>query len=141
MLDLADGSSWFQGAIGELYAVIAAQKLTPLGQAGGIFAGDLFTHERGDATVFVPCAEPVRPVGRVVPLTVPAVEIAVITHHGSHQDIDLAYGALGAYVAEHALGVDGPLRELYVVGSHQTADQALWHTEIGWPIFHTGPIG
>jgi effector-binding domain-containing protein len=75
---------------------------------------------------------------RVTRLTVPAVELAVITHHGSHDDVDRAYGALGSYVAEHALGVDGPLREFYVVGAHDTADQTLWHTEIGWPIFHTG---
>jgi hypothetical protein len=66
-------------------------------------------------------------------------ELAVITHPGSHQDVDRSYGSLGAYVTEHALGVEGPLREFYVVGSHETADQALWRTEIGWPIFQTGP--
>jgi effector-binding domain-containing protein len=76
---------------------------------------------------------------RVMPLTAPAVELAVITHHGSHHDVDRAYGTLGAYVAEHALGVEGPLREFYVVGLHETADQTRWQTEIGWPIFHTGP--
>jgi DNA-binding transcriptional MerR regulator len=139
MLDLEDATSWFQGALGELYAIIAAQKLTPSGQAGGIFASDLFTHERGEATVYVPCTEPIRPAGRVAPLTVPPVELAVITHLGSHHDVDRAYGSLGAYVAEHALGIEGPLREFYVVGSHETTDQTLWQTEIGWPIFHTGP--
>jgi len=139
VLDLEDATSWFQGALGELYAIIAAQKLTPSGQAGGIFASDLFTHDRGEATVYLPCAEPIRPTGRVAPLTVPAVELAVITHLGSHHDVDRAYGSLGAYVAEHALGVEGPLREFYVVASHETADQTLWRTEIGWPIFHTGP--
>ena len=36
----------------------------------------------GEATVYVPCADPVRPTGRVTPLTVPAVELAVITHTG-----------------------------------------------------------
>jgi effector-binding domain-containing protein len=139
VLDLEDAASWFQGALGELYAIIAAQKLTPSGQAGGIFANDLFTHERGEATVYLPCAEPIRPTGRVAPLTVPAVELAVITHLGSHHDVDRAYGSLGAYVTEHALGVEGPLREFYFVASHETADQTLWRTEIGWPIFHTGP--
>jgi hypothetical protein len=34
-------------------------------------------------------------------------------------------GSLGAYVAEHALGVEGPVREFYLVGSHDTADQTL----------------
>jgi effector-binding domain-containing protein len=98
-------------------------------------------HERGAATVYVPSAEPVRPggAGRVTSLAIPAVELAVITHLGSHHDIDRAYGALGSYVAEHALGVDGPPREFYVIGAHDTADESLWHTEIGWPVFRTGP--
>jgi effector-binding domain-containing protein len=139
ILDLEDASSWFQGALGELYGVAAAQQLALSGPAGGIFASDLFTHERGEATIYLPCAGPVRPTGRVASLTVPPVELAVITHPGSHQDVDRSYGSLGAYVTEHALGVDGPLREFYTVGSHETADQAQWRTEIGWPIFQTGP--
>jgi DNA-binding transcriptional MerR regulator len=139
VLDLEDVATWFQGALGELYAIVAAQKLTPSGPAGGIFASDLFTHERGEATIYVPCAELIRSTGRIAPLMVPEVELAVTTHLGSHHDVDRAYGSLGVYVAEHALGVEGPLREFYVVGSHQTADDTLWQTEIGWPIFHTGP--
>jgi hypothetical protein len=43
-------------------------------------------------------------------------------------------------VAECALGVEGPLREFYTVSSDETADQALWRTEIGWPIFRAGPV-
>ena len=58
VLDLEDASSWFQGALGELYAIVAAQKLTPSGPSRRIFANDLFTHERGEATIYVPCAEP-----------------------------------------------------------------------------------
>jgi DNA-binding transcriptional MerR regulator len=54
-LHLEDASSWFQGALGELYGVATAQKLTLSGQAGGIFASDLFTHGRGEATIYVPC--------------------------------------------------------------------------------------
>jgi DNA-binding transcriptional MerR regulator len=137
VLDLEDATAWFQGALGELYATAAAQKLALSGQAGGIFASELFTHERGEATVYVPCAGPVRPTGRVAAVTVPPVEVALITHLGSHHDVDRSYGALGAYVAEHALGVDGPLREFYVVGARETADEALWRTEIGWPVFQT----
>ena len=138
MLDLEDAASWFAGALGELYATIDAQGSTPAGAAGGVYAGELFTHERGEATVYVPCAPSIRPSGRVAPLAVPAAELAVITHVGAHHDIDRAYGALGAYVAEHALGVDGPLREFYLVGRHDTAEPASWRTEIGWPIFDTG---
>jgi DNA-binding transcriptional MerR regulator len=139
VIDLEDAAFWFQGALGELHATVASKNLTPTAQAGGIFASDLFTHERGEATVYLPCADSVRSTGRVEPLTVPAVELAVITHHGPHHDIDRSYGTLGTYVAEHALGIDGPLHEFYAVGARETADQQLWRTEIGWPIFHTGP--
>ena len=78
--------------------------------------------------------------GRVIPLVVPGVELAVIVHRGTHTDVDRAYGSLATYVAEHALGVDGPIREYYVVGSHETPDESEWRTEIGWPIFHTGTV-
>lgn len=140
VVDHADLVSWFPGAFGELYATLDAQQLTAAGPGGGIFATELFAQERGQATLFVPCRSEVRPVGRVTPLTVPPIELATIVHHGPHQaGIDRAYGALASYVTEHALAVDGPIREYYLAGRYSTADQAEWRTEIGWPIFHTGP--
>jgi effector-binding domain-containing protein len=77
--------------------------------------------------------------GRVEALVIPPVELATITHNGDHRGIDLAYGALATYVTEHALAVEGPIREYYLVGRQDTSDTDLWRTEIGWPIFHTGP--
>ena len=139
VVDQADLASWFQGAFGELYATLDAQNLTAGGPGGGIFATDLFARDQGQATLFVPCRAPVRPVGRVTPLTVPAVELATIVHHGPHTGIDRAYGSLASYVTQHALGVDGPIREYYLTGRHAVADEAQWRTEIGWPVFHTGP--
>jgi DNA-binding transcriptional MerR regulator len=138
-IDVSDALSWYQGALGELYATLDAQDVLPAGPGGGIFSGDLFTHERGEATIFVPCVGTFRPMGRVVALTVPPVELATITHPGEHKGIDLAYGALATYVTEHALAVEGPIREYYLVGQRDTADLQQWRTEIGWPIFHTGP--
>jgi hypothetical protein len=49
----------------------------------------------------------------------------------------MAYGSLATHVAQHALGVDGPLREYYLVGQMETSNDADWRTEIGWPIFQT----
>lgn len=138
-VDVGEALTWYQGALGEIYATLDAQGLAAGTPAGGIFSTDLFTHERGPATIFVPCAGPLRPMGRVDALVVPAVELATIVHRGPHTNIDLAYGTLGAYVAEHALAVDGPIREYYPVGRHQSAQPAEWRTEICWPIFHTGP--
>ena len=48
-----------------------------------------------------------------------------------------AFYALGSYVTEHALGVDGPVREYYPIDARSTEDAASWRTEIGWPIFRT----
>ncbi len=94
---------------------------------------DLFELERGDATVFVPIASEARPVGRTAMATIPAAELAITRHHGPHDDIDVTYGALGAYVASHAIGVEGPVRESYLVDLRRPP--AGWHTEIGWPVF------
>ena len=88
--------------------------------------------------MFIPCDDTVRAIGRVAPSIVPAVELATLVHAGSHSNIDLAYGSLATYVTQHALSVEGSLREYYLVGPHDTPEESAWRTEIGWPIFQTG---
>jgi DNA-binding transcriptional MerR regulator len=134
-----DSPVWLQGALGELHATLTAQNVRASGSAGGVFADEVFTHHRGQATIFVPCAGPVRPMGRVTAELIPSVELAVIEHTGPPADVDRAYGTLAAYVARHALTVSGPIREYYLVGQRDTLDSAQWRTEIGWPIFRTRP--
>jgi effector-binding domain-containing protein len=138
-VDVADIGPWYRGALGELHASLAAQAVMAAGSPGGIYANELFAEERGAATVFIPCVGELRATGRVAFTVVPAVELATIVHAGSHRDVDRSYGTLAAYVARHALAVEGPIREYYVVGSHDTPDEAAWRTEIGWPIFRTAP--
>jgi DNA-binding transcriptional MerR regulator len=139
VIDIREASAWYQGALGELHALLAAQRIAPTGPGGAVYANDLFTHERGQATIFVPCASSVRATGRVNAVVVPAAELAVTVHTGPHtRELDRAYGALATYVTDHALGVEGPIREYYLVGAHETPDEDQWRTEIGWPIFHTG---
>lgn len=133
-----DAWAWLTGALGELKAALAAQRKSATGTAGGIFSDAIFSHARGQATVFMPCGEPLRAIGRVVPRTIPSVELATIVHEGPHANIDLAYGALATYVTRHALAIPGELREYYLVGPHDSAEESAWRTEIGWPIFQTG---
>lgn len=103
------------------------------GQARGV--GDAFVAEDVEVSdVDVGGSEP----GRVSGLVIPEAELAVTTYTGAHNDVDLAYGSLAAYVTEHALAVEGPIREYYVIGPRETPDENQWRTEIGWPIFHTG---
>jgi DNA-binding transcriptional MerR regulator len=138
VVDVKDAAAWHQGALGELYASLSAQGIESSGPAGGIFSNELFAEERGIATIFVPCEMDVRPLGRIAPFAVPAVELAMTVHRGPDNGIDREYGALAAYVTQHALAVDGPIREYYLVGAHETSDTQAWCTEIGWPIFATG---
>jgi len=137
---MTDGAAWMQGALGELYATVAGQGLAQTGPAGGLFTDPVFTEHQGEATIFVPCDGPVRPLGRVRPTTVPAAEFAVIEHAGPPIESDRAYGALAAYVERHALAVQGPIREYYLVGQRDTADVAQWRTEVCWPVFRVGSV-
>jgi DNA-binding transcriptional MerR regulator len=139
VIDIGDSGAWYQGALGELQATIGAQGQAPSGPPGGIYAAELFTLEHGQATVFIPTTGQIRPVGRTESLLVPPAELAIIVHHGPHDGIDRAYGALAAHVTQHEIAVDGPIREYYLSGRHDTPDESAWRTEIGWPIFQTAP--
>ncbi|SFJ75898.1 MerR family transcriptional regulator [Cellulomonas sp. KH9] len=121
---------WYADATAELDAVVHE----PAGPPGGSYDNALFETGRGHVVVHRPTAAPPR-VGRVRPVTLPAVELAVTTHAGAHDDIDVTYGELGAWVVANALAVAGPVRETYLVGPRDTPDPAAWRTEIGWPVF------
>ena len=140
MVDRGDILAWWQGALGELRATVRAQDLHATGPSGGLYASEIFQHDRGKGCVFIPVEGQVRAIGRVVPVVVPAAELAIIHHHGSLSDVDLSYAKLGSYATTHEISIDGPLREYYVRGADDTPDQAEWRTEIGWPIFRAdGP--
>ncbi|HEY1990255.1 MAG TPA: MerR family transcriptional regulator [Acidimicrobiales bacterium] len=135
VVDRADVLAWWQGALGELHASVAAQNLRRMGPSGGLFDSAIYQHNRGEATVFIPVEGIVNPIGRVVPFVVPPAELAVVAHHGSLADVDLTYGDLGSYTTTHEISVDGPLREYYLRDPYDTSNPAEWETEIGWPIF------
>ncbi len=126
--------AWYAGAMAELEAAVD----TPNGVPGGMYDNALFEDGRGRALVYVPTQAPPR-LGRVHPVTLPPVELAVTTHVGEHDDIDVTYGELGAWVVANALTVAGPVREHYLVGPRDTGRPAAWRTEVGWPVFRMAP--
>ena len=136
-VDRSDLARWYNEAIAELGTALADREIT--GPVGGMYDNELFTKDRGGMVVYCRVGNPLA-VGRVRPLTLPASEPAVTVHRGAHSDLDISYGQLGAYVTDHALAVAGPVRETYLVGPRDTADQESWRTEIGWPIFRVSPI-
>ncbi|MGA7419674.1 MAG: GyrI-like domain-containing protein, partial [Acidimicrobiales bacterium] len=128
---------WFHGALGELQATLAAQEIGTTGPTGSVFSNALFEEGRGQITIFLLCDPSPRLMGRVTPLVIPPIELATILHAGPYVDMDRVFGALGAYVARHALAVEAPIREYFLVGPADTTDDSLWRTEVGWPIFQT----
>jgi DNA-binding transcriptional MerR regulator len=128
--------AWYDAAMAELDAAFPAAER--VGAPGGCYANELFTQDAGAVTVFRPVRRP-RPLGRIEVVELPAVELAVAVHPGSHDDIGVTYGRLGAWVTGHALAVNGPVRETYLAGPRDTSGPGDWRTEIGWPIFRLVP--
>jgi DNA-binding transcriptional MerR regulator len=129
-VELDDVLGWYAGAMAELDATLRE----PVGTPGGVYDNALFEVGRGHVLVHRPSEDPPNR-GRVHPVELPAVELAVATHVGDHDDIDVTYGEVGAWVVANALSVAGPVRETYLVGPRDTADRSQWRTEIGWPVF------
>jgi DNA-binding transcriptional MerR regulator len=123
--------AWYARVMAELDAVVIA----PSGPSGGLYDNALFTEGRGRALVYVPGTVPSRPTGRVHEAVLPAVRLAVATHAGPHDTIDVTYGELGSWLVDHAWAVAGPVRESYLCGPRESPDAAHWRTEIGWPVF------
>jgi len=137
-IDLADLSAWFTGAVAELATATGPEANRPVGPRGGLWDTDLFLVERGEAVLFYPVASldgVVLGGGRLHTEVLPAVDVAVAVHSGRDETIGQTYGALGAYVAEHEIGVDGPVRENYLRDPAPGSPDVV--TEICWPIFRT----
>ncbi|MDB5070269.1 MAG: putative transcriptional regulator [Candidatus Eremiobacteraeota bacterium] len=128
---------WWENAFEEIYDVLRAAGVRSTGPAGGVYPTELFADEIGEVVVFVPIGGALQTAGEVRVVDLPAVELAVAVHHGALRDADRTYGSLGAHVAERAIGIEGPIRERYIVASDDTPDDGQLVTEIGWPVFRT----
>lgn len=143
VVGLREISAWWRGAVGELRATLRARSLDAAGPVCGQYDARLFTNECGEALVYAPIqgAGQPKPLGRISAITVPAAELAVLTHRGSHQDVDIAYARLACHVIEREVAVEGPIREVYVRDPIDFPNPVDWLTEIGWPIVHHQPDG
>jgi DNA-binding transcriptional MerR regulator len=137
VLDQRDVVAWWQGAIGELRATLRARSVRTVGPICGQYDVSLFNDERGEALVYAPVEDVGRqgPVGRVSAIAVPAAELAVLAHEGSHDDVDIAYAGLARHVIAREVAVEGPIREAYLRDPIDYPNPTDWLTEIGWPIF------
>jgi DNA-binding transcriptional MerR regulator len=138
-------ADWVTGVFDELTAALAASGMQASGPVGALYPGDFFELERAEVTFFAPVTGTGlagtargqwRP-GRAHLAEIPAVDAAVAVHEGGLDDVDRTYAALGAEVAERAIGVDGPIREYYLISALDTDDDAKHRTEVCWPVFRT----
>ena len=127
---------WYVGALAELERAKGRRVGSVDDPLGGLYDNELFTAGRGRAVLYV-ADDQAQQVGRVRPMEIPAADLAVTVHRGSHDDIDVTYGALGRYVADQAMSVAGPVRERYLVGPRDTEVEGEWRTEIGSPVLRT----
>ena len=88
---------------------------------------------------YLPVTQEAPAVGQARMLEIPPAELAVAVHQGTLADLDLTYGALGTYVAEREIGVDGSIREHHLVTAFDTHDESRHVTEVCWPVFQTTP--
>ncbi len=133
----AEGAwAWGGDAFRELYDRIDRAGLAPAGPGGALFPAGFFELERAELTAFVPVDGSVSGGGRAELVTIPGVEAAVMLHSGPAGDTDQTYGALGTAVAERAIGVEGPIREYYLV-PFTAQDPSRFRIEICWPVFQT----
>jgi DNA-binding transcriptional MerR regulator len=132
-----DLPQWWMGAFAELHGALRAAGASPAGPGGALYSGDLFEAEIGEMVAFVPVSRPVRGGDRARMFEVPPAELAVALHRGPFAELDQTYAPLGTYVAERELGVEGPIREYYLVSPVDTEDESQHRTEVGWPIFQT----
>ena len=128
-----DVVSWWISAFTELHAAVRASGARRIGPDGALYPNDYFELEEGEVVAFVPADGAAPRSGRVVDYDVPAAHLAVTVHRGPFSDLDRSYGTLGTWVAERALGADGPIRERYLPLGEQS-DLLRHDTEICWPV-------
>ena len=136
---VADLDAWWIEAFGELHTAAGRAGLNRAGPDGALYPTEWFEDEIGDVVAFMPVAGSLDAVRnrRVERYVVPAAELAVLLHRGPLGDIDQTFAALGTFVVERAIGVEGPIREYYLVTAFDTANEANLRTEVAWPIFQT----
>jgi len=135
----ADLDTWWLVAFRELDAALADAAVIPDGPRAALFAAEFFQLGAGEVIAYVPVPEELGSRGRARMLDIASAELAVAVHRGSVADLDQTYGALGTYVAEREIGVDGPIREQYLVSAFDTEDESRHLTEVCWPVFQTTP--
>lgn len=122
----------FPPAVNELLAVIREQGIEP--------AGPLFSYHRKmpndlfDMEIGVPVDADVKPSGRVVAGTLPALKVVRTIYRGPMEGLGAAWGEMKAWLEAQGLATRPFIWENYLVGPGHTPDPSVWQTELNWPL-------
>ena len=122
-----DGAAWCEAVMPELHRAIEQTGLRASGADSALYPDAFFELGEAEVTAFVPIAGTpgTSGLGRAELIELVAVDVAVLLHEGAVNDLDQAYAALGAVVAERGIGTAGPIREHYL---------STTSTEVCWPV-------
>jgi DNA-binding transcriptional MerR regulator len=134
-VDWDDAEAWLSEAFAELQRALGAEPTARGGPDAALYSTGFFEAHVGDVVAFVPVTRDIAVVNPVELVDIPAADLAVLVHRGPFADLDQAYAALGTFVAERVLAVDGPIREHYLDPDADDDPDALC-TEVCWPIRH-----
>jgi effector-binding domain-containing protein len=123
-------TEWLEDAYAVLHAALDSAGLATDGPDGALYPEAFFTDGVGEVVAFTPVAADsarlaTAATDRTRAIDLPAVRVATMLHEGSFDDLDQTYGALGTAVSELGVGIDGPIREIYLAD-----DRA----EVCWPV-------
>ena len=134
---MGDIATWWSEAFDELHRVLASSSAVRAGPDGALYPNQYFEEELGEVIAFIPVTDMPTLSGRPRLIEIRGAELAITVHNGAISELDQTYGALGTFVAEREIGVQGPIREHYVVSPDEASPEPVHYTEVCWPIFRT----
>lgn len=129
-----DTEAWLGRAFEQLTEALDAGGVERTGPDSALYSAAFFETHSGEVIAFVPIGGAPAELVAFELLEIPAAELAVAVHQGSFAELDQTYGALGTFVAERAIGVDGPIREYYLEPGAGADGATTSATEVCWPV-------
>jgi DNA-binding transcriptional MerR regulator len=126
-----ESAAWCEAVMSELHHTLDKVRLRAAGADSALYPDEFFELGAADVTAFVPISGNggASGLGRAELLELLPADVAVLLHEGPVNDLDQAYAALGAVVAERGIGTTGPIREHYLSATS---------TEVCWPVTASG---
>lgn len=103
-----------------------------------VFHDEDYVDENPDVEVQLTVAAPFTDAGDVHCVEVPATDVAMATLHGSYDQMAEVMTALGAWISEQGLRINGPMIDVYRVSPASGLPPEQWVTDVCVPVADAG---